>query len=406
MNITAALMKLASISACVALSLATLTSTAHGAAPVPAPLRTELTLTRIAADKWRVDYVFSEPVTALDFGPQVGQYRKQAWRPLTPGVELLAVDDKERLRSASPLTRLSVEVSAFDDFTEGQYAPINRFSDGGSDFYLGFLHGALTQGGRERTMEVALRLQGLGDETVVAPGKPGAELEGYAYFGPSKPARMGHVDVIVDPQAPAWLRDVIQQTTAKVSQFYEQAFQRQLLDTPLVSIAFAGFEGAPGRMSIKGGVAGGRLVYRLQGRGLADDHPKKRQYVASLVAHEMAHLWQANVKRGGIGEQEPWIHEGGAEAIMLAALRATGIFTEEEGDQYAQRLLKECDQLNGDVTVYRGLYACGFKRFNGYAMAPVPLWRAMMARSEASGDVYSEAMIRAILTGARAPATP
>jgi hypothetical protein len=368
---------------------------AHAAAPTP--VHTELTLTHLAADKWRADYVFAEPITAIDLGAQPGAYRKQAWRVLTPGVELVAHDDNEGLRSASPLKELSVEISAYDDFAEGQYAPIDRFSDGGWDFYLGFLYGTLTQGDRKRTMDVALDLHGLPGETVIVPARPDTELSGYAYFGPHQPVRMGNVNVIIDPQAPVWLREVLDETTAKVSRFYEQAFQRKLIHMPLVSVSVMGFDGAPGSISIKGGAVGGGIAYRLQGAGLVNDHPKKRALMARLVAHEMAHLWQANLTRGGIGGDDAWIHEGGAEAIMLEALRATGIFTGEASDQYAQDLLKECEQLKDDVTVNRGLYACGFKRFHGYAMAPVPLWRAMMASSEGSGEFYSEPMIRAIL---------
>jgi hypothetical protein len=118
-------MRLSSISACAGMLLAALAGTAYAAAPAPLP--TELTLTHVAADKWRADYVFSEPVTAIELGPQVGPYRKQAWRLLTPKVELVADGDNEGLRSASPLTRLSVEISAYDDFDHAQYAPINVF---------------------------------------------------------------------------------------------------------------------------------------------------------------------------------------------------------------------------------------------------------------------------------------
>lgn len=389
---------------CAGLLLAALLGMAKAAAP--APLRTELTLTHIAVDRWRADYVFSEPVTAIELGVPIRSYRKQAWRILTPGVALVAQGDNESLRSAKPFARLSVEIGAYDEFNEGaQYAPINRFSDGGWNLYLGFLYGTLSQGERTRTMETMLRLQGLPGEATVAPIKPGTELEGYAYFGPSKPARMGNVDVIIDPQAPAWLREVLRDTTAKVSQFYEQALQRKLIGTPLVSVAVVGLGGSAGSISIKGGAVGGGIAYRFEGRGLVEDHPKKRSYVAALVAHEMAHVWQVNLARGGIGESDPWVHEGGAEALMLEALRSTGIFTAEESEQYEQKLLKECDQLQGDVTVYRGFYACGFKRFKGYAMAPVPLWQAMMVRSEGSGEVYSEAMIEGLLKGSVATPT-
>ena len=408
-------MNLSLISMCAGILLATFAGTTFAgttssAAPAaantsievatPAPLRTELTLTHIAADKWRADYVFAEPVTAIDLGPQIGPFRQQAWRLLTPGVELVANGDDEGLHSAKPLKKLSVEISSYDDFDMAQYAPINHFSDGGSDFYLGFLYGALYQGERERNMAVTLQLQGLAGETVLAPGKPGADLAGYAYFGPGKPARMGNANVIIDPLAPAWLRDTIADTTAKVSEFYEQAFQRKLTEPPLISVAMIGFDGEPGSISIKGGVVGGGVVYRLQGRGLMEDHPKRRAFIAALVAHEMAHVWQNNLARGGIGENDPWVHEGGAEAIMLAAMRATGIFSEEAADQYAQKLLTECEQLKDDVTTYRGFYACGFKRFHSYAMAPVPLWRALMRQSESSGEAYSEAMIQRILNAA------
>lgn len=390
-----------SISSCAVLLFALLVACGGQAgAAAPAPLRTELSLTHVAANKWRADYRFAEAVTAIDLGAQVGPYRKTAWRLLTPGVKLVAKGDSEGIHSARPLKRLSVEIEAYDGFTEGQYAPLARFSDGGADFYLGFLHGALSQGGRERRMAVALRLKGLKGETVIAPIKPGDDLSGYAYFGPQKPARMGNVDVILDPLAPAWLRETLEETTAKVSQFYERAFQRKLSSTPLISVAVIGFDGPPGSFNYKGGVAGGGIAYRLQGRGFVDDHPKKRSYIASLVAHEMAHIWQVNLARGGIGERDPWIHEGGAEAIMLEALQATGIFTAEARDQYAQKLLAECERLKDDVASYRGFYACGFKRFNGYSIAPVPLWRALMDRSESSGEFYSEAMLRAVLATA------
>lgn len=79
---------------------------------------------------------------------------------------------------------------------------------------------------------------------------------------------------------------------------------------------------------------------------LADDHPKKRLHVARLGAHEMAHLWQLNTKRGG-----------------------TGIMSEEASEQ-----------LKSDLASYRSRYACGFKRFQEYSLAPIPLWRALMVK--------------------------
>jgi hypothetical protein len=42
-------------------------------------------------------------------------------------------------------------------------------------------------------------------------------------------------------------------------------------------------------------------------QSLANDHPKKLDMLAPLVAHEMAHIWQLNTARSGAGEKDPWI---------------------------------------------------------------------------------------------------
>lgn len=361
------------------------------------PLRTQLTLTHTAPGVWRADYVFAEPVTALELGQQVGPFRSQSWRVLTPGVALLPHGSDEALVVArKPVKAISIDIMSYRPFAEGTYAPINGFSDGGSDFFLGFLYGELKQGARTREMQVDIALRGLAGETVLAPAKPGKELQGYAYFGPSRPLAAGIARTIIDPAAPAWLVEVLQDTTAKVSRFYETAFERPLTSVPLVSVALVGMDGKPGSISIKGGAIGGGVAIRLEGAGLQTDSPVKRQLFAALVAHELAHVWQQNVSRGGVGGTEPWIHEGGAEAIMLEAMRSTAIFTPEQADQAADKLLKECAALKGEVNVYRGFYACGFQRFRENKMPVLALWKAMMARTETTGAVYSSAMIESL----------
>jgi hypothetical protein len=369
----------------------------QAAAATPTPLHTDLTLTHTAPGTWRADYVFDEPVSALELGPQVGAFRKEAWRPLSPGLTLVQRGNEEVLEIAGkPLSKLSIEIKAYRPFAEGNYSPINRFSNGASDFFLGFLYADLKQGAQARTMDVALHLRGLAGETVVAPAKPGTDLQGYAYFGLGAPVDAGIARTLIDPATPAWLVAVLEDTVAKVSKFYASAFERPLAAAPLVSAALVGTDGRPGNLSIKGGAVGGGVVFRLEGEGLLADTPGKRQMFATLVAHELAHVWQQNVQRGGIGEAEPWIHEGGAEAIMLEAMRATAILPPAAVDQLAGKLIKECDALKDDITVYRGFYACGFKRFQNRQMPVMALWKALMLQTETTGEVYSSSMIEAI----------
>ncbi len=365
-----------------------------GAEPL-APVSVSLSLTHTGADKWRADYVFGEAVDGLRLGPALAGYRKQAWRVLTPGLALVETDGQEAIRgSGKPVTALSVEVTLFLPYAMNNYTPFDRFSDGGTDVYTGFFDGEAMQGEHARPLRLSLHLTGLADEHVITPVLSAPGDAGYAYFGPRKPATAGAATLILDPRTPDWMAAMLLETTATISTFYEKAFQRKLGYQPLLLLSIGNLE-QPG-LSVKGGAIGKQVVYRLEGKALMGGSPTVRQYCMELIAHELAHVWQSNVARGGIGEKEAWIHEGGAEAIAVAALRQSGLFGKDEAALYASKLIDECAALKGSVDSYRGVYACGFKRFADYDQDIFALWKAMMETSETSGEVYSTAMIDAV----------
>lgn len=123
-----------------------------------------------------------------------------------------------------------------------------------------------------------------------------------------------------------------------------------------------------------------------------------RDYAARNVAHEMAHIWQLAVSRGGMGEQDPWIHEGGAEAMALDALVQSGVSSEDSVKAYRAQQAATCEKLGGAVDSYDGIYACGLMRFDKLGVGIVPLWRSMMEATEAKGDAYSQQMIDTIVS--------
>jgi len=360
-----------------------------------APVDAQLRLTHIAADKWRADYLLAEPVESIDLGPKVGNYRQQAWRILTPGVALTGQADQDTISAGGKnFSAFSVEVSLFLPYAEGNYTAFDRMSDGGTDVFLGFFSGDVVQGKNTRPLRLKLDLRGLANETVIAPDVNDAGPQGYAYFGPATPAPAGAARMILDPKTPDWIAELLEETTTRVTEFYDHAFQRPLTYKPLLMVSISDFE-TPG-LSTKGGAIGRQVVYRLGGKALLRGSPQAKRIFKELIAHELAHVWQMNVSRGGIGGNEAWVHEGGAEAIALAGLRGTGLFDPAEADAYALKLTRECEALNGSVDTYRGFYACGFKRFTGYGLDVLPLWKSMMEAAESSGAVYSSAMIDAI----------
>lgn len=360
------------------------------------PLAARLHLTHLSADTWRADYELAEPVESIQFNP-VGPYRAQAWRLLTPGLNLVTGGKLEEITAGGkPFSSISVEVSLFLPYELGNYTSFDRFSDGGTDIYVGFFVGDAQQENQERPLQLRVQLTGLPNEHVVPTDSRHPASPDYAYFGPATPAPFGIAKAILDPKIPAWLIPVIEDTTAKVTSYFDQAWHRKLPAPPLLLISMDPVV-AKG-LSVKGGAFHNKIVYRLGGDALLrEGHPQVRRYIVALVAHELVHIWQRNVSRGGFSGEEPWVHEGGAEAIAVEVMEKTGLFSKEEADAYSAKLFAECEQLKGSVDTYRGFYACGFKRFRDYHTDIFALWKDMMEMSESSGEVYSSRMIDTIL---------
>ncbi len=361
------------------------------------PAAVTVDVAHVGKDTWRVDYRFAQPVTGIKLAA-VGNYRAQAWKALTPGMALRSDAESDLLTAdGKPFTQASVEIRTFDGFAPKAYAPFTRFTDGGTAIFLGHLQGEALHGKQAFDMAATIRLAGLQKENVIAPPLnklvEGGE-RGYAYFGPAQAVAAGSTQLLLDPATPAWLRDTLLDVGAKVARYYEQAYQRPLKDPLFIMMAVAGFDSSG--FSVKGGATMGQLNYRVEGRDVLRDLPVLREHMKMLVAHEMAHLWQMNIARGGIGDPDPWIHEGGAEAMALDGLRQAGVWNDEAVAAYRSKKTALCDKLGGAVTSYDGIYACGLARFDRMGMPIVPLWRAMMQATEAKGEVYSVAMLKAV----------
>lgn len=372
----------------------------HGAlADEPKPVPTHVTLTHVAPDRWRADYTFAEPVTQLTMERTGTAYRKEAWHVSTPGVAIQPNPEGDVITAAKPLKTLSVDIGYYPAYSHSAYTPMDRFTDGGTDFYLGYLRGQVNGA---RPMELKLELQGLPGENVITP-PTGPDLpDMYAYFGPASPVPAGVASLVLDPNAPAWVKEVLDATTARVTAWYQQQLGRPLAFRPLVmaSVMDTRLKG----LSLKGGAIARQVVYRMEGEQLLRDSPKARAMLMHLVAHELAHIWQTNVRRGGIGEGAAWVHEGGAEALALAALRGTGLVSAGEAEQKSREWIEQCAKLNGQLEAYPGAYACGFHRYAESGQDVARLWSAMISLTETSGRPYDPAMFDAAVAQLRAAA--
>lgn len=365
------------------------------------PVRATVTLVHASDAAWRAEYRLSEPVDAIELGPPIVEYRASAWSLKSPGLSLARDAAGESIRGGKSFDRAIVEIADYAPWAHDQYIPIDRHSDGGHAFYLGHLMGSVRQGTRERNLLVTFELVGLHGENVLLAEQANDDQGTYAYFGPQQAIDAGAVRLVVDPQTPRWIRDTIDAVVAPVSSFYQQAFRRSWKASPLLIIG-AGRLDEPG-FSIKGGALPGELFFKIAGQQAASGDTQLRTMFEQLVAHELAHIWQGLVRRGGTGEAtESWIHEGGAQALSLAALEVSGLWNAQAATAFKAKLHAECVQIRtaqaaGQAAdTSREAYTCGYERCAAYPTGPVELWRRLLAETERSGAPYSAAMVQRV----------
>lgn len=366
------------------------------------PVRATVTLAHTADATWRAEYRLSEPVDAIELGPKIVEYRATAWSPKTPGQRLASDANGESIRGDTPFDEAMVEIRDYAPWAHDQYIPIDRHSDGGHAVYLGHLMGTVRQGARERNLLVTFELVGLHGEQVLLADQANDDKGTYAYFGPQRPTSAGAVRLVVDPQTPAWMRAVVEDGVGRLSTYYQRAFARTWHAPPLVIIG-AGQLDVPG-FSVKGGALPGEIAFKIAGERAKTETPELRAMFEQLVAHELAHVWQGLVQRGGIGDSgEPWVHEGGAQALSIAALERSGVWTAEQAKRFAASLHDECARIEAATArgkpddASRWAYTCGYERFLAYRIDATELWKRLLAETERSGAPYSAAMIARVI---------
>ena len=377
----------------------------------PAPIGVRIAVTHMAPDRWRVDYTFARPVTGLVYDQPVAGYRAAAWRPATPGFRLDTLDGTEAIvAEGRGGTRLTIDVARFGKFDHGRYVPQITFTDGGTALFLRYLAGRPIVDGETVDADIEFTYVALAGERVL---KPVAEtLDAYVYFGAAEPVASKYARFVVDSGAPGWVREALARVIEGTDRVYAEGLGLGGTAAPLVLIGAAGLDASAGA-SIKGDAMPGQFAMQMQGRGLREESPKKREMLERLVAHELAHVWQYRSVPQGFNPAEPWLHEGAAEAMAVEALGMAGIWGTAQVRAYATAADDRCRTATEGTTLAEAaragsaeaIYACGFgiwQRAGG--AGPLAAWARFAEAITREHRAFTQATLAALLPAGPAAA--
>jgi hypothetical protein len=326
----------------------------------------EFRLERMAAEDWRAEICFTEPVTAYRFERPVAGYRESSWRVADAAFELRFADGAAELWRVdeNPYTCGTMLITAWEELPEKNYYAFSSFSDGGVSVYTGYFTGPALRDGKWRETALAAAYLGRQGERVIA-REPGKLIEQFVYFGSQEVQETSAVIAVIDSEMPDKAREAILETVPAVNALLEDVFDFRP-ESPYMIFMATNIEAFDGH-SIKGGALDGQIEFNLKGRGVPALIDRNPFHFPKTTAHEVIHLWQRDHWFGSLGNDHPWIHEGSADALAYEVLRKTGIYDEAAYAAAWRGTEETCKEGLQHASVHSGpengffdvVYSCG-----------------------------------------------
>lgn len=283
-------------------------------------------------EEWQVEYRLATPATALLFArtDRKGQ-RAASWSADDPAFELVLEGGEEvlRRRDGKGFSRVSLRMPPRYVPLEKDYAPFSPFGDGGLLIHSGRFHACADScAGLAADARWSFRIAAPAHAFILHAGQRHAEALTFddgdsgtnLYVGATEPVETAHVLAVVDATLPAPARDGLNTLFPRLMDLYASRLGR-LAQKPML---FASNDEAHpgGGYGHQGGTLPGQIFIHLYGPQRQDDPLRSAATLGRFFAHEAAHLYQHYEL--AIAGTPDWIHEGGAEALALVALRQLG----------------------------------------------------------------------------------
>lgn len=296
---------------------------------------------------WQVDYVFSQPVSEISFERTPYAFVESAWSVRSEGAALELSSLK--VVFDRPAKVLTTEIHAsYDQPIRGFYTPFLNFSDSSRALFIAHYFPSQVKLDNEwvsvGSIVKRLTIEATGSEKLWLSESDEIknreltmqDLRQYAYVGNLNVQHMGKFDLILDPKLPRWVKDAYSNAAIELLTYYQSKTNASLAFKPFFLI---NFKPGPERARIDGGAINKQVAINMVGDGWQQNPEQNLINVLSLMAHEIAHLW--NSQYWIATEDTPiWMFEGGANYFSQKALLNMGYITTSD---YWNNILEKSD---------------------------------------------------------------
>ncbi len=357
-------------------------------------------LKRETVQSWKATFCFDESVDALGFARPVADLRQKSWAAGEMGFKLVHAGKVSHLERADgkPFNCASVAITTNTMIPQKDYMPFSSFSDGGVSVFTGYLTGQVLRHGAWEDYDLRASYQGLDGDRVIT-RSPAVLTQQFVYFGPREPKEIPGATLVIDPLIPASARLGVLSTLPRGNKLLSDLFGFTPSEAYLVYMAAGELETSPSDQT-KAGTLPYQILFTMKGKGSARWADSDPLYFPRFTMHEVLHIWQRDIWGDWLGEDHPWVHEGGAEALAYELMDRAKAYKAGQLDALWATVSNKCRNLLAETSVhdapakgrFDAVYQCGaiINRLVGAALNPdapgdgmIRFWQTMAAGSRA-----------------------
>ena len=370
------------------------------------PLSAHVTITVSGLKKPRItaEYRLSHPVSRLRFSRKANGLRPDIWRMITAGLEVRK--DEVVSVAGKPFDHFRFAVLPKTRLMHLNYVAVNNFADHGVSVFTGYFNIAGPPTNTTFSFR-SVRHNALVHGSAVSPAQSFSPLRDgtFVYFGDLEPETTPSSVILLDPSLPAWMHSELAAEVPQVINFYTDRYGAKLPARPF--LLFSWYQQANSEdYAYQGDALKGTISFVFTGAGWKRPTVRNKGHLAKLIAHELAHQWNAGLyvpvrfeSNGG-----SWLSEGQAEFAATATAEHFGWLSAGAALRHYTDLINQCLQASSSKPVRdqdhddRAIYGCGVT-FNLLAQAALKghrpphgffnLWRAIYAAAAKNGGTYS-----------------
>jgi hypothetical protein len=279
-----------------------------------------------SAEYWTVQYQSHTPIKSIEFAISPDNSRTENWTFKDPIFRFIQSGSKEIIIRKDNASFTSVELFIFPKYIPlpKYYAPFSPYSDNGMLFHSArFFACAQLCSPTENSWYLTLTVNS--DKHIYFKGeKYSSSVQWWDYDDGTK-VYVGNLALdkqsayisVIDNGLPQSIQAALKAFIPAMVSLLEQRYGT-LKDKPMLFASFGKNEGS--HYGRQGGVLPSQVFMHWYGK-MPVETAQQRFETVWFFAHEVAHLYQGQIK-GGITKEFSWIHEGHAEFIAMHLVKA------------------------------------------------------------------------------------